>query len=126
MAQNRQDLGASLRETGSREPSPGGLGPLGFDPARSHMIPFTQYLLTDGRKRSTFIGVRMDIADRAQAMIARGLTFECELLTTGEASFTITDPEKGDLDIRVVPNGPGVRETVEEMVRGFPLDGGGL
>lgn len=36
------------------------------------------------------------------------------------------DPEKGDLDIHVVPNGPGVREAVEEMVRDFPLDGVGL
>lgn len=31
-----QDHGASLRETGSREPSPVGLGPSGFDPARSY------------------------------------------------------------------------------------------
>lgn len=124
-----KDLGASAEaETGSREPDPSFTGsvPSGFDPSRGHMIPFTQYLLPDGRKKSTFIGVHMDVADRARSIAAKGLAFECELLTTGQVSLTITDPEKGDLDIRVVPNGPGVREAVEEMVRRFPLNGGAL
>jgi hypothetical protein len=121
-------MGAPALPSGSRasHEAPTGLHPSGFDPSRSHMIPFTQYLLPDGRKKSTFIGVHIDVADRAREIIAKGLAFECELLTTGEASFTITDPEKGDLDIRVVPNGPGVREAIEEMVRSLPLDGGGL
>jgi hypothetical protein len=84
-------------------------------------IPFTQYLMPDGRKRRQFIDVAEDVAAKASAIIEEGLAFECELLTTGEASFTITDPKRGDLDIRVVPNGPGVREAIEEMVRQFRL-----
>ena len=87
--------------------------------ASDHLIPFTQYLRPDGRKRSTFISVHTDVAKKARSIMARGLAFECEVLATGEASFTITDPEEGDLDIRVVPNGPGVRDAIECMVREF-------
>jgi hypothetical protein len=86
-------------------------------------IPFTQFLRPDGRTRSTEVEVSDDVAAMARAIIARGLRFECEVLTTGHASFTITDPEEGDLDIRVVPNGPGVVEAIEDMVRSFRARG---
>ena len=86
----------------------------------SGVIPFTQFMRPDGRRRSTGIDVAEDVASKARKLIADGLAFECEVLATGEASFTITDPDEGDLDIRVVPNGPGVREAIEEMVRHFP------
>lgn len=82
-------------------------------------IPFTQYLLPAGRKRPVLIEVAPDIAEKARTIIAQGLSFECEILTTGQVSLTITDLEEGDLDIRVVPNGPGMVEAVEEMVRDF-------
>lgn len=84
-------------------------------------IPFTQYLLPDGRKRQTSIEVAPEVANKARSIIRCGLSFECELLITGQASFTITDPEEGDVDIRVIPNGPGVREAIEEMVRDFRM-----
>ncbi len=82
-------------------------------------IPFTQFMRPDGRSVPVSIEVAPAVAARANAIIKRGLAFECEMLSTGQASITITDPEEGDLDIRVVPNGPGVREAVEEMVMGF-------
>jgi hypothetical protein len=90
----------------------------------SGVIPFTQFMRPDGRRRATGIDVADDVAGKARKLIADGLTFECEVLVTGEASFTITDPSEGDLDIRVVPNGPGVREAIEEMVRQFPSESG--
>jgi hypothetical protein len=85
----------------------------------SNEIRFTQYLLPHGRRRETSIEVADDVAEKARAIIAEGLAFECEVLSTGHASLTITDPEEGDLDIRIVPNGPGVREAVESLVREF-------
>lgn len=85
-------------------------------------IPFTQYLLPDGRKRPVEIEVADDVGEIARGLINQGLLFECEVLTTGHVSLTITDPEDGDLDIRVRDNGPGIREAVEEMVRGFDLE----
>ena len=85
------------------------------------IVPFTQYLRPDGRRREVFIEVSPELAAKAHTLIARGLAFECEELSTGQASLTITDPEEGDLDIRVVPNGPGVREAVEDLIRNFGL-----
>lgn len=83
------------------------------------IIPFAQYLRPDGRRREVSIEVAPEIADKARAIIARGLCFECEELATGQVSLTITDPEEGDLDIRLVSNGPGVRDAVEDLVRRF-------
>lgn len=83
------------------------------------LIPFTQYLLPSGKRREVTIEVAPEVAAKARAIIARGLCFECELLRTGEVSLTITDPEGGDLDIRVRPNGPGIREAVEDLIRNF-------
>jgi hypothetical protein len=82
-------------------------------------IPFTQYLLPNGRQKQTAVAVAPDVADMARTIIARGLRFECEVLQTGIVSFTITDPEEGDLEIELVSNGPGVVEAIEMMVRRF-------
>lgn len=82
-------------------------------------IPFTQYMMPNGRKVPVSIEVADDVYATATKLIDAGLCFECEVLTTGQVSMTITDPEEGDLDIRVRPNGPGIREAVEDMVRNF-------
>jgi hypothetical protein len=83
-------------------------------------IPFTQYLLPDGRTRPTAFDAPDDVAARARAIIAAGHRFECEVLTTGEVSLTIHDVENGeDLAIEVVPNGPEVPEAVVRLVESF-------
>lgn len=82
-------------------------------------IEFTQYMLPHGRRQPAWIEVAPDVAEKARSLVKQGLCFECEILTTGQVSLTITDPENGDLDIRVCKNGPGIREAVEDMVRAF-------
>lgn len=82
-------------------------------------IPFTQFVPPHGKRRETSIEVSPAIHEKAMRLIADGLSFECEILSTGEVSITITDSEEGDLDIRVVPNGPLVRDAVEDLVRAF-------
>lgn len=84
-------------------------------------IQFTQFMRPHGRPNPVSIEVDPLVAAKARTIVARGFAFECEVLTTGEVSLTITDPEEGDLDIRVVTNGPGVREAVEDLVRSFDL-----
>lgn len=86
-------------------------------------VAFTEYLRPNGLRIEVNIEVSPAIAEKARGIIARGLAFECEELSTGQVSLTITDPEEGDLDIRVVPNGPGVREAVEDLIRNFGLAG---
>jgi hypothetical protein len=87
--------------------------------SESPIITFTEFVLPHGRTREQYIEVAADVADKARTIVARGFRFECELLRTGQVSLTITDPEEGDADIRVVPNGPGVRDAVEDLVRRF-------
>ena len=81
-------------------------------------IPFTQYLMPDGKKAVT-IDRPDDIAAKAREIIARGFRFECEMLSDRKSiSLTITDPDEGDLDIEVVQNGPDV-PPVDRMVLRF-------
>jgi hypothetical protein len=84
-------------------------------------IPFTQYMMPDGRRVPQWCDVEPEVAAKAGKIIARGFVFECEVLRTGDVSLTITDPGEGDLDIRVVPNGPAVPDAVKSLVMEFPL-----
>ena len=80
-------------------------------------IPFTQYLLPDGRKRAVEFSVSGEEAIIARRVLDKGLRFEAEVLTTGEVSLTIFDPEKEeDVAIEVVPNGPEVPKAVSALV----------
>lgn len=83
------------------------------------MIPFTQYLRPDGRKRETGIERPRDIEDAAQRFIASGGWFEAEELATGEASLTAcreVDGEPQDIAAEVVPNGPEVPAAVDRLI----------
>lgn len=88
-------------------------------------IPFTQYMLPDGRPREIKIERSDAVADKAQQIIDAGYRFEAEVLTTGDVSFTVTGPmpddkeEEGDVDIEVTSNGPGVFEAVDRLVERF-------
>lgn len=82
-------------------------------------VLFTQYKRPHGRAFPVSIDVSPAIAEQAKKISARGLVFECEHLTTGQVSLTITDPNEGDLDIRLVNNGPLVRDAVEDLIANF-------
>lgn len=86
------------------------------------MIPFVQFLRPDGREREHRGGfVRpAPIEEEARRLIARGLRFECEVLTTGDVSLTIADPSKGiDVACELVENGPGVEEAVDRLITDY-------
>lgn len=85
-------------------------------------IPFTQYLLPDGRRTILCIEKYGEIAQKAQEIINKGLRFEAEVLTTGEISLTITDDKEGDLAIEICRNGPQVPKAVDKLIKEFPLD----
>ena len=81
-------------------------------------IPFTQYLLPNGRKTSVVIGMPEDVADTALSLIKQGYRFECEMLSDYETvSLTVVDPDDtGDIAIEVIKNGPEVPPAVERLV----------
>lgn len=82
-------------------------------------IEFTQFVLPRGERKPTNIERSADIEALADKFIAGGGWFECEVLTTGHVSLTACmNRENGDndIEIEVVPNGPGVGEAVDRLV----------
>ena len=81
-------------------------------------IQFTQYLLPDGRTRPQWIMRPDEIQALANRFIAAGGRYECEMLTTGEVSFTaVLDPDDPPIAIEICPNGCEVPAKVDQLVR---------
>jgi len=80
------------------------------------MIPFTQYLLPDGRTRPEEIDRSPEIEAMACALIADGCVFEIEMLSTGEISLEVLHGAQS-LAGRVCANGPAVPKAVDAIVR---------
>lgn len=57
-------------------------------------IPFTQYLRPDGRRISVAAPVPNGYAAGVEAVLDHGWEFECEVLTTGQVSLTVSDGEE--------------------------------
>lgn len=83
-------------------------------------IAFTQFLMPDGRQSIVHIDRPDEIAAKAERIVAKGLRFECEMLSDySTVSLTITHPDKGDMDIEVVPNGPEIPAAVDRLITRF-------
>lgn len=84
-------------------------------------IPFTQFLLPNGRRTQTEIDMPEEIEALAHRFIRAGGWYESEMLGDYRTvSLTACwDREDGDNDIaiEVVPNGPAVVGAVEKVVR---------
>lgn len=80
-------------------------------------IEMTQYVMPDGRQKQVFISRPKEIADAA-AKVRRAIPgrFACEVLLTGQVSFTYENDEE-DIDIEVCSNGPEVPGAVDRLVR---------
>lgn len=85
------------------------------------LIPFTQYLLPDGRKRP----VKWECTSheqeiKAQSLLDAGAIFECEMLQTGQVSLTCelkdNDGEMQTLAHEICANNPEVVEAVARLV----------
>ena len=83
-------------------------------------IPFIQYLRLHGFATDVSIDRPEAVAAKADAIMEAGFRFECELLTTGDASFTISDDD-GDYAVEVVKNGPLVLAAVDRLIMGLDL-----
>jgi hypothetical protein len=83
-------------------------------------IPFTQFLRPSGERRQTFIDVPHQVALLARRFIEEGGAYTSELLRGGQVSlcaeFTV-EGERQDIVALIAPNGPGIEEAVEKVVR---------
>lgn len=86
-------------------------------------IPFTQFMLPNGARRSIEIERPEAITEKAEAIIKAGFRFEVEILSTGHVSLTITG-DNIDVAIRVVSNGfaVAVAAAVDDMIENFDID----
>lgn len=84
-------------------------------------IPFTQFLMPDGRSRNVNIKRPAEIEAQAKKIIEAGHRFEIEVLGTGEISMEIVrdvpDPDISDsIAMEICPNGPEVPTCVDKMI----------
>jgi len=85
------------------------------------MIPFTQFLMPDGRKRGGGFDRSPEIEAIAMKLIDAGARFEIEMLGDGESvhmSCEIT--RKGEDEVlanAICINGPALPEAVDKLVR---------
>ncbi len=79
-------------------------------------IPFTQYLRPNGETRNESIERSVEIEKIALEAYEKGVRYEAEVLRTGEVSLTAMF--EGDaVAHEVVPNGPGVLDAVDRLVK---------
>jgi hypothetical protein len=83
-------------------------------------IPFTQFLRPTGARRQTFIDVPHKVALMARRFIEEGGAYTSELVQVGVVSlcaeFTL-EGERQDVVATIAPNGPGIEQAVEHLVR---------
>ena len=80
-------------------------------------IPFTQFLMPDGREKPVTIDRPSGVEAKARALIEAGFRFEIEMLQTGEISMEICDSEgETVLGAEVCGNGPQVPVAIDKMI----------
>jgi hypothetical protein len=82
-------------------------------------VPFTQYLLPNGRQVPVSVERPADVEEMAQRFIEAGGRYECEVLTTGQISLTAVldvDDEPQDVEIVICRNGPDVLAATDRLV----------
>ena len=78
-------------------------------------IPFTRYMLPNGRRVQTEIDMPAETEKKARYLIEQGCYFDIEMLQTGMISMTC---DRGDdlISIQVCENGPPVVEAVLALI----------
>lgn len=82
----------------------------------THDIPFTEYVLPNGRKRAlTFQTESREVFDASRKIIDAGLRFEVERLRNGSVSATITG-QNADVAFALIHDDKDVQSRVERMI----------
>ncbi len=87
-------------------------------------IPFTQYLMPDGRKSLQLIDMDEETENKAQEILDAGYAFEMEMLRDYKTcSFSIFDPRRDcDVAMEIAVNGPPVLVAIKKLIMDFKLD----
>lgn len=78
-------------------------------------IPFTQYLMPDGRKKLAAIEMEAEVEAKAKTLLEKGCHFDIEVLNTGMISMTC---EKGEelISIAICENNFAVVDSVRLII----------
>lgn len=76
----------------------------------------TQFHLPNGSPETVRAELPIEYEDDYKSMQAAGCRIELEVLRTGMVSATISSKTR-DIDIRLAPNGPGVLQAVQQMLK---------
>lgn len=79
------------------------------------MIPFTQFLRPDGRRRQGTFSRSVATEAQAAQLLKAGYRFEIEELATGQVSMECLN-DKVTLAGELCDNGPAVLEAVDRMI----------
>lgn len=80
----------------------------------------TQYILPNGRVATVKAILPAEVENKYREMMSDGNRLEAEVLQTGDVSVTIFDStEQEDIDIAIIPNGPGVKLALIELLRRY-------
>ncbi len=79
------------------------------------MIPFTQFMMPDGRQVENTIERPAEIEEKAKALINAGYRFEIEVLNTGEISMECCLGH-ASLASEICVNGPAVPLATDKMI----------
>jgi len=83
-------------------------------------IPFTQFLMPDGRQRPMIIDRPDDVGEKAKQLLESGCRLEIEMLQTGQISMTVErDQSDGEIDLlaqEICSNGPSVPIAVDKLI----------
>jgi hypothetical protein len=92
------------------------------DERGDYLIPFTEFVLPDGRRRALQWHTKdRALAAKADAIITNGFTFEIERLRGGVISVTITHENGGDMSHVLSHSDTTLTTKIEAMIRGFNI-----
>ncbi len=83
--------------------------------SETYTVSVIQYLKPVGHQKRVLTELPIESQANYLDMDKAGYYFEAEMLRTGDISVTISK-EGFDLDIEVIPNGPGVQEAMVKML----------
>lgn len=79
-------------------------------------IPFTQFMMPDGRQVPVSIQMPVATEEKAKVLLNAGFRFEIEMLSTGEISMEVVDHEDEPIAAEICRNGPQVLTAIAKMV----------
>lgn len=91
-----------------------------MDTAEAKLVPFTQYILPNGRREQMMFETDEAHATKAAIIREHGFEFEIEVLGDGAVSATIADHlNEEDVEICIASNGPPIAREIEKMIDRF-------